>query len=80
MTVITSPKNSSTRKEKISTKHSEQTPKNIRSDVSNQHCDEENGYKNKYTYPICAEATTDEYLVEIQTIKKITTKKPKRLN
>ena len=28
------------------------------------------GYKNKYTDPRRAEATTDEYLVEMQTIKK----------
>ena len=38
------------------------------------------GYKNKYTNPRRAEVTTNEYLVEIQTIKKTREKKnPKRL-
>ena len=37
------------------------------------------GYKNKYTNPRRAEATTEKYLVEIQTIKKTRDKKPKRL-
>ena len=37
------------------------------------------GYKNKYTNPRRAEATTEEYLVDIQTIKKSRDKRPKRL-
>jgi hypothetical protein len=37
------------------------------------------GYKNKYTNPRRAEATTEEYILEIQTIKKAKDKKPKRL-
>jgi hypothetical protein len=36
------------------------------------------GYKNKYTHPRRAEATAEEYIVEIQTIKKAKDKKPKR--
>jgi hypothetical protein len=36
------------------------------------------GYKNKYTNPRRAEATTDEYIVEIQTVKKAKDKKPNR--
>jgi hypothetical protein len=38
------------------------------------------GYKDKYTNPRRAEATTDEYLVEIQTIKNTRDKRPKRLH
>ena len=37
------------------------------------------GYKDKYTNPRRAEATTDEYLVEIQTIKYTRDKRPQRL-
>ena len=37
------------------------------------------GYKNKYTNPRRNEATTEEYLVDIQTIKKSRDKRPKRL-
>jgi hypothetical protein len=37
------------------------------------------GYKDKYTNPRRTEATTDEYLVEIQTIKNTRDKRPKRL-
>jgi hypothetical protein len=40
---------------------------------------ERDGYKNKYTKSRRAEATTEEYIVEIQTIKKAKDKKPKRL-
>ena len=37
------------------------------------------GHKNKYTNPRRTEATTEEYLVDIQTIKKTRDKRPKRL-
>ena len=39
------------------------------------------GYTNKYTNPRMAETTTEDYLVELQTIKKNKSKdtKPKRL-